>query len=150
MTNFSPLHTLDLIKKLRSPARNNEIDRKEKLTRLEKLALVVSEKVGTMGFFMIIFSWTVLWLAWNTFAPVTLRFDSFPGFVLWLFISNVIQLILMPLIMVGQNIQGKHADARSESDFELNVKGQIEIEKILHRLERQNASILEKINNPEN
>jgi uncharacterized membrane protein len=28
----------------------------------------------------------------------------------------------MPLIMVGQNIQGRHAEARAENDLEVNGK----------------------------
>jgi hypothetical protein len=39
---------------------------------------------------------------WNLLAPKDLQFDPAPAFVFWLFISNVIQLLLMPLIMVGQ------------------------------------------------
>ena len=43
------------------------------------------------------------------FAPTDLRFDPYPAFVLWLFISNMIQIFLMPLLMVGQNLQAKRA-----------------------------------------
>ncbi len=41
------------------------------------------------------------------FAPKSLRFDPYPGFVLWLFISNMIQLFLMPLLLIGQNLLGR-------------------------------------------
>ena len=56
------------------------------------------------------------------------------GFVFWLFISNLIQILLMPLIMVGQNIQGRDAEARSAHDLEVNIKAEEEIEVILHHL----------------
>ena len=77
----------------------------------DRVALWITNKVGTMGFFAIIMTWTVTWLAWNLFAPVAWQFDPAPAFVFWLFISNFIQLFLMPLIMVGQNIQGQHSEA---------------------------------------
>jgi uncharacterized membrane protein len=48
----------------------------------------------------------------------------------------------MPLIMVGQNVQGAHAEARAEHDLEVNVKAEGEIEVILEHLEYQNAAIL--------
>jgi uncharacterized membrane protein len=64
--------------------------------------------------------------------------------VLWLFISNMIQIFLMPLIMVGQNLQSRHSDARAESDYEVNVKAEREIEAILLHLESQ-AEKIEKI-----
>jgi len=85
-------------------------------------------------------------LGWNTLTPKDLRFDPFPAFVLWLFISNMLQIFLMPLIMIGQNLQGRHAEARADSDFEINVKAEREIEAILLQLERQNELILKILN----
>ena len=64
-----------------------------------------------------------------------------PGFVLWLFISNLIQLLLLPLIMVGQNVQGRHSEARAEADFEINSKAEIEIQALLLLLEEQNKKL---------
>ena len=54
----------------------------------------------------------------------------------------MIQLFLMPLIMVGQNLQGRHAEKRAESDFEVNVRVEKEIEVILMHLDHQNELIL--------
>lgn len=87
-----------------------------------------------MMFFILIFAWTVTWLAWNTLAPKAIRFDPFPGFVLWLFISNMIQLFLMPLIMIGQNLQGRGADARAKNDYKVNLKAEQEIQQIQDQL----------------
>lgn len=125
------------------PVKNvNEIHL-SRLSKMEKLALIVTEKIGTMGFFFIIFTWTIIWLGWNIIAPKNLRFDPYPAFVLWLFISNLIQIHLMPLIMIGQNIQGKHAELRSEHDFETDKKAEKEIETILTHLENQQDLMLE-------
>ncbi|HEY2721086.1 MAG TPA: DUF1003 domain-containing protein, partial [Chitinophagaceae bacterium] len=117
-------------------------EQKEKYSKLDKVALWITQHVGSMGFFIIIFLWTVVWLGWNTLAPVQSRFDPFPAFVLWLFVSNMIQIFLMPLIMVGQNLQANHSEARAESDFEINTKAEEEIETILMHLENQNEIIL--------
>jgi uncharacterized membrane protein len=76
------------------------------LTPIDKLVLYITIHIGSIGFFLIILLWTMLWLGWNIFAPRTLQFDPPMGFVFWLFISNLIQILLMPLIMVGQNLQG--------------------------------------------
>jgi len=48
----------------------------------------------------------------------------------------------MPLIMVGQNVQGMHAEKRAENDLEINVKAEQEIEVILQHLEYQNTLLL--------
>jgi len=135
--------TLSEIRKHRTPIRRVNIEHKESLSTLERVAIGVTNRVGTMGFFLVVFSWTVLWLSWNTLSPVSLRFDPFPAFVLWLFMSNMIQLFLMPLIMVGQNLQSRHAEARAEADFEINTKAEREIEVVLEHLEHQNSLILE-------
>ena len=141
--------SLDELRKLRKPVRNVNREFRPRLSRLEKLAVCITNRVGTMGFFLIIFSWTVVWLSWNMFAPQKMRFDPYPAFVLWLFISNMIQIFLMPLIMIGQNLQGRHAEARAEADFEVNTKAEREIETILLHLENQNTVMLEILRNLE-
>jgi len=110
-------------------------------TRLNRLALWITEHVGTMQFFLVIFAWTVSWLLWNMAAPKALRFDPFPGFVLWLFISNMIQLFLMPLIMIGQNLQGRGAEQRAKNDYKVNQKAEREIQEIQDQL----ATILARL-----
>lgn len=115
----------------------------ESLSNLEKLALAVTNKVGTMGFFFLIFGWTVLWLGWNIVAPTSLKFDPFPAFVLWLFISNLIQIHLMPLIMIGQNLQSRHAELRAEIDFETDTKSAEKIDKILEKLNKIESELSE-------
>lgn len=135
------------LQKLRKPINNVNAIHKESLSSLEKIAVKVTDYVGSAGFFLIIFGWTLLWLGWNTIAPNALSFDPFPAFVLWLFISNMIQIFLMPLIMIGQNLQGRHAEKRAESDFDVNIRAEKEIEIILMHLEQQNELILKILDN---
>jgi uncharacterized membrane protein len=135
---------LDLIREIRerTPLRNTFKETMGALNGLDRMAVWITAHVGTMAFFLAIAVWTVLWLGWNFLAPARLQFDPPMGFVFWLFISNLIQILLMPLIMVGQNIQGLHAEARAEHDLEVNVKAEREIEIMLHHLERQNDMLL--------
>lgn len=135
--------TIEEIKKSRKPLRNINIEQKQQLSSLDKLALWITVRVGSMGFFLIIFVWTLIWLLWNSIGPASMRFDPYPAFVLWLFLSNMIQIFLMPLIMIGQNLQSQHSEARAEADFEVNTKAEVEIETILQHLENQNKIMLE-------
>ena len=137
-----PPTSLEALRKARKPLRDVNKEQQEKLTPLNRLAVWITTRVGTMGFFLCILTWTVSWLGWNLLAPRSARFDPAMGFVLYLFISNVIQILLMPLIMVGQNVQGAHADARAEHDLDVNVKAEKEIEVILEHLEYQNALLI--------
>jgi uncharacterized membrane protein len=107
---------------------------KVRVTPLNRLALWITEHVGTMQFFLVIFAWTVIWLFWNMFAPKSMRFDPYPGFVLWLFISNMIQLFLMPLLLIGQNLQGRGAEERAKNDYKVNRKAEMEIQEIKSQL----------------
>jgi uncharacterized membrane protein len=137
--------TIENIKK-DFPAKNVSVIHHSRMSQMDKLALFITARIGTMGFFFIIFTWTILWLGWNILAPKGMKFDPGPAFVLWLFISNLIQLHLMPLLLIGQNLQSKHADLRSEHDFETDKKAEKEIEAILLHLENQQSLILQILN----
>ena len=134
--------TLAQFRSKRAPLRNVNTHFKEKISRLDKFAMWITDHIGTMGFFLCIVVWTTLWLGWNLLAPKEYQFDPPMGFVFWLFISNMIQIFLMPLIMIGQNLQARHAELRAEYDLEVNVKAEQEIEVILHHLEYQNSLLI--------
>jgi len=118
-----------------------------KLKLLEKFALWITDKVSTVYFFLFILLWTGGWLTWNIFAPKGWRFDPYPAFVMWLFLSNMIQIFLMPLIMVGQEIHTKMMDEMSEQHFLVNKnneeKAKEDLQLILKKLE-EILNILEK------
>lgn len=128
-----------------SYVRNANSEHRESLTRLERLALFVTAKIGSMGFFFLLLIFTIIWVVWNTYAPEEQKFDPFPAFVLWLFCSNILQLLLMPLILIGQNLQGRHAEVRAESDYELNMRAEKEIQRILTHLEKQDKMSIETL-----
>lgn len=123
----------------RKPIHNVNKEHNDELSAMNRVAVVITDKVGTFGFFLIIATWTVFWLGWNFLGPKSLQFDPPMAFVFYLFISNVLQILLMPLLMVGQNLQGAHSEKRAQSDFEINVQAEKEVEVILHHLEHQNA-----------
>ena len=137
--------TLHEVRQARPKLKNTHQEVRSNLSLMNRVALVITERVGTMGFFLAILVWTVLWLGWNLLGPEKLRFDPAMGFVLYLFICNVIQILLMPLIMVGQNLQGMHSEARAEHDLEVNVKAEQEIEVILQHLEYQNEILMKMV-----
>jgi uncharacterized membrane protein len=125
----------------------NEIHSNQ-LSKLDRLALAITNKVGSMGFFIIILAWTVIWCGYNILASEVpglhwTSFDPFPAFVAYLLISNVIQILLMPLIMVGQNLQGRHSEIRAELDYEINQKAEAEVVAILSNLEHNTDLIIQ-------
>lgn len=141
MEETSPM-SIEALKQKRKQILKKLESEEKKTSLLGRLAIWITDHVGSMGFFLIIFIWTSTWLSWNILAPKQLRFDPYPAFVLWLFISNMIQLFLMPLIMLGQNVQAKHSDVRAEADLKINTQAALENETILLHLENQNKMII--------
>ena len=130
------------------PVKNANDIYKSTLSPLDRLAVVITDKVGSMGFFITILVWTILWTGYNILASEVpslgwKSFDPFPAFVAYLLISNVIQILLMPLIMVGQNVQGKHSEIRAELDFEVNQKAEKEVMVVLKNLEHNTDLIIQ-------
>src|SRR5256885_13357975 len=119
---------------------NTQLDRS--LSALDRIAVWVTDRVGSMGFFFIIALWTIVWLGWNTYGPAELRFDPGPTFAVWLFVSNLLQLHLMPLIMVGQNLQDRYGELVASADFDISQRTEAEGEAILQPLTNQNPPML--------
>jgi uncharacterized membrane protein len=131
--------------------RDVNTEHKEGISRLERMAVFISDHIGTPGFFFLILLWTVVWLSWNLLAPASWQFDRPMSFVFWLFISNCIQIFLMPLIMVAQNLQSRHAELRAESDYEVNKTAAASVEIILQHIRYQThqlVAVAEKLGLP--
>src|SRR5258708_29826491 len=59
----------------RKKLRNVNKEASNKLSTLDRLACWITDRVGTMGFFLTVLIWTVIWLAWNLLVPRALQFD---------------------------------------------------------------------------
>ena len=130
------------------PVLNANKVHQDSLSPLDKLAIKITDKVGSVGFFLGILCWTILWTGYNILATEVpglhwRSFDPFPAFVAYLLISNVIQILLMPLIMVGQNLQGRHSEIRAQLDFEINQKAEKEVMAVLKHLEHNTDLLLQ-------
>src|SRR5262245_7422389 len=96
---YKPMSLHEFRRRHRGPLRNANAEVKESTARLDRLAVWITTDVGTMGFFLIISLWTAAWLGWNWFVPPAPQFDAPMGFAFGLFLSNLMQILLMPLIM---------------------------------------------------
>ena len=135
--------TLAELRQGRQPLKNYRKEHLSSLSVGQRFAHVMHRRIGSLGFFIFLLIWTVAWLSWNIWAPAMYRFDPAPAFVIWLFASNILQLILLPVIMVGQNIEDREAEKRAELDFEINKKAEQEIETVIAHLENQDEYLLE-------
>jgi uncharacterized membrane protein len=136
-TNTNPsvhtnaIKTVADIKREFAPLVNINNIHKERLSPTDRAALFITEKIGTMGFFYFCVILAVI--------PIFFR----PTIAFVQYASGFLQLILLPLILIGQNLQRRHAELRAESDYQTNTKAEKEIEAILLHLEKQDETMLE-------
>ena len=89
----------------------------------QRLAMLITQNVGTMTCFWIfclISLSSLLAVLYAAHIIGTVGFLTAVGFILivsWLS-QNLIQLVLLPALMVGQNLQNEAADVRSAKTFE--------------------------------
>jgi len=99
-----------------------------------KVGLRITIIVGTM--------WAAYLFALLAFIslPSTIKQHSATVLVLWLS-SEFLQLVLLPIIIVGQNIQATAADARSQATYNDAAAVLEEAKQIQAHLEAQDAAI---------
>jgi hypothetical protein len=110
-----------------------------------RLAVLVTKSVGTMwaAYLFILIAFVSLPQAWNAFV----HGDTFTG-ISWLS-QSFLQLVLLPIIIVGQNVISASQDARAEADHltlttlhAMNVR-QLQMLEQQHQILTQQQQILE-------
>ena len=95
---------------------------------------------GSWTFIMIFFVILIGWMAFNVVAVARDIFDPYP-FILLNLVLSCLAAIQAPIIMMSQNRQEAKDRLRSENDYRVNLKAELEIrhlhEKIDHILTRQ-------------
>jgi uncharacterized membrane protein len=123
---------------------NVEFDRK--LTYGERLADRVAEYAGSWRFISIFMGTLFLWVGINAVVLIHRPFDPYP-FILLNLILSCIAALQAPIIMMSQNRQEAKDRLRSEHDYRVNLKAELEIrqlhEKIDHLLLTQWQRLLE-------
>ncbi len=116
------------------------------LTFGQKLADNVAAFGGSWTFIITFFSFILIWMIINIWFLATRPFDPFP-FILLNLILSCLAAIQAPIIMMSQNRQEQKDRQRSEHDYKINLKAELEIkllsEKIDHLLAHQNKKLLE-------
>ncbi|MCW5688663.1 MAG: DUF1003 domain-containing protein [Pseudolabrys sp.] len=121
-------------------AENIEAEYAVKRTFGEKLSDQLAAFGGSWTFIVIFFCVLVVWMAFNVLALQRDVFDPYP-FILLNLVLSCLAAIQAPIIMMSQNRQEAKDRLRSENDYRVNLKAELEIrhlhEKIDHILTRQ-------------
>lgn len=104
-----------------------------------RLAVGLTQQVGTM--------WTAYMFAVlaiiGLFAILGLLSPIVALLVAWVS-QTFIQLVLLPIIMVGQNVLGRKAELQSEEQYNTTINTYHDIEQIMEHLSAQDAELLKQ------
>ena len=116
------------------------------LTPAQRIADKIAGFGGSWTFILSFFLFLLLWMAINVFVLVKRPFDPFP-FILLNLILSCLAAIQAPVIMMSQNRKEEKDRKRSQNDYKVNLKAELEIkllhEKIDHIIIHQNQRMLE-------
>ena len=125
---------------------NIQDEMEAELTFQQRLADKIAEFGGSWVFIITFFSFILVWMLINIWVLTSRPFDPFP-FILLNLILSCLAAIQAPIIMMSQNRKEQKDRKRSEYDYKINLKAELEIkllsEKIDHLLVHHNKKLLE-------
>jgi CRP/FNR family cyclic AMP-dependent transcriptional regulator len=111
-------------------------------TPLQHVADWISWFSGSMMFLIINGVWFISWIAINTLYPDILR-DPYP-FGLLTMIVSLEAIFLSCFVLISQNRQGEKDRVRSDIEYEVNIKAELEIAHLHEKTDRLYESMLER------
>jgi uncharacterized membrane protein len=99
----------------------------------ERIALAITDFAGSMLFVYLHAAWFGLWVAVNAGLLAALGlagFDPFPFGLLTLIVS-LEAIFLSTFVMIAQNRLSAQADARAQADYEVNLRAEKEVARLL-------------------
>lgn len=98
----------------------------ELLSQGQKISDKVARFGGSWAFIISFFVILMVWILFNTLAPLSGHFDPYP-FILMNLILSCIAALQAPIIMMSQNRQEEKDRKRSENDYMVNLKSELEV-----------------------
>jgi uncharacterized membrane protein len=137
---------LESIEKSEILSKNVEPEIDETLSVGQKIADKIASFGGSWTFIISFLLFIVLWMSINVYLLYTKPFDPYP-FILLNLILSCLAALQAPVIMMSQHRQETRDRQRSEHDYQINLKAELEIrqlnEKMDHLLIHQGQRLLE-------
>ena len=130
-------------------ARNVNEMMEKKMSPLERLTDWVAWFSGSLHFLALTAFWFGVWIAVNTLPLGLPIFDPFP-FGLLTMIVSLEAIFLSCFVLISQNRQAEKDHIRSDIEYEVNIKAEMEIAHLHEKTDRMNEAILEKLERLEN
>ncbi|WP_310556906.1 DUF1003 domain-containing protein [Flavobacterium sp.] len=106
----------------------------ENLTKGQQISDSVALFGGSWKFIISFFVVLTIWIVFNVLAIGVYKFDPFP-FILMNLILSCIAALQAPIIMMSQNRQEEKDRKRSENDYLINLKAEMQIRSLNQKID---------------
>jgi uncharacterized membrane protein len=124
-------------------SRNVNIEVEEHLSTLQKIADWIAWFSGSMPFLLINAIWFGAWVAINTLPLGIPVFDPYP-FGLLTMIVSLEAIFLSCFVLISQNRQAEKDHVRSDVEYEVNIKAELEVAHLHEKTDRVYTEMLER------
>jgi uncharacterized membrane protein len=111
----------------------------------ERMADVIASFGGSWRFILLFFVFLATWVSVNLTIFIRSPFDPYP-FIFLNLILSCIAAIQAPVIMMSQNRQEAKDRLRSEHDYQVNLRAELEIRNLQEKLDQLLARQWERLN----
>ncbi len=122
--------------------RNVNEETEDNRTRVQKAADWIAEFAGSITFLMIHVVWFTVWMVINSVKlPILPQFDPFPFGFLTLAVS-LEAIFLSVFVLLSQNRQVAKDRIRSDIEYDVNLKAELEIVQLHEKMDRLTSDVL--------
>ena len=130
----------ELLKSRVSRNVNEEVE--EHLSALQRVADWIAWFSGSMPFLLLNLVWFVVWVSLNTWHLGVPAFDPYP-FGLLTMIVSLEAIFLSCFVLISQNRQAEKDHVRSDIEYEVNIKAELEVAHLHEKTDLIYAEMLE-------
>jgi uncharacterized membrane protein len=103
-------------------------------TWTDRIAQFITDNFGSIKFLCLCLILFMVWILWNmNLLPIVKPFDPYPFVTLNMSVS-LFSIILSVSVLISQNMEGRREKIRGHVEFEVNVRAENEITKMLTML----------------
>ena len=129
-------------------SRNVNDEMEEKLSTLQRIADWIAWFSGSMQFLIVNLIWFAVWIMINTLPLGISQFDPFP-FGLLTMIVSLEAIFLSCFVLISQNRQSEKDHIRSDIEYDVNIKAELEIAYMHEKIEHVHEQMLEQFSRME-
>lgn len=121
------------------PRNVNALEREEHTSLNARIAASLTRGVGSMwaAYFFVLLAFIGLCAILGLLSPLVALLVAWAS-------QTLIQLVLLPVIMVGQNVLNRHAELQAEEQYQTTLKIYHDIEQIMLHLQAQDKEALKQ------